>query len=138
MARVLTDAAVRKFKPNGRRRWIRDAGALSRSWVIQASGHKSWAMRFRRPDGKPAKITLGSVDLSGRELTGEPDRFGSAVDVGRRQAVCRQHPPRPRPQGQDVIADHKARRHRQRSELGDRAESTFVAWCAGSSMNMHR
>jgi integrase len=123
VARALTVAAVERFKPTGKRRWIRDAGAQSLYLVIQPSGHRSWVMRFRRPDGKPAKIVLGPVDLSGRELKGEP-AIGQPLSLpAARQLAASIH--RERALGQDVIADHKARRHRQRAELAERAEGTF-------------
>ena len=41
--------------------------------LIQPSGAKSWALRFRRPSGKPAKLTLGPFDPMG-EMEGEPTR----------------------------------------------------------------
>jgi integrase len=123
VARKLTAAAVERFKPTGKRRWIRDGGAQSLFLVIQASGHRSWVMRFRRPDGKPAKIVLGPVDLSGRELKGEPE-IGMPLSLpAARQLAARIH--RDRARGQDVVADHKARRHRQRAELVARGEGTF-------------
>ena len=52
MAKVLTDAAVRKYRPTAERRVIRDAAASSLYLVVQPSGSKSWLMRFRRPDGR--------------------------------------------------------------------------------------
>src|SRR5262245_24039686 len=70
--KVLTVAAVQKFRPHRKRREIRDGGAPGLFLIIQPSGAKSWAMRFRRPDGTPAKLTLGPVDFSGRELSGDP------------------------------------------------------------------
>jgi hypothetical protein len=38
----LTAAAVRKFKPNGKRRVIRDHGAQSLYLIVSPSGAKSW------------------------------------------------------------------------------------------------
>jgi hypothetical protein len=72
MATVLTDAAVKKYPPSKKRREIRDSLAQGLYLVIQPSGSRSWAMRFRRPDGSPGKLTLGAVDLSGKEAQGEP------------------------------------------------------------------
>jgi hypothetical protein len=47
---VLTDTAVKKYKPApNSRREIPDTGTPGLRLVIQSSGHKSWAMRFRRP-----------------------------------------------------------------------------------------
>lgn len=72
MTKRLTAAAVEKLKPTDKRQEIPDAGSDGLRLIIQPSGAKSWAMRFRRPDGTHAKLTLGSVDLSGREGTGTP------------------------------------------------------------------
>jgi hypothetical protein len=72
-ATALTDAAVKKYKPGAERRRIRDTLAKSLFLIIEPSGHKAWQMRFRRPDGKPGKVTLGPVDFSGSELKGEPE-----------------------------------------------------------------
>jgi hypothetical protein len=68
----LTAAAVEKLKPTSKRQEIPDAGSDGLRLIIQPSGAKSWAMRFRRPDGAQTKLTLGPVDLSGREGTGTP------------------------------------------------------------------
>jgi integrase len=124
MAKVLTAPAVERFKPTKKRRWIRDGGARSLYLVVQPSGAKSWTMRFRRPDGKPGKLVLGSLDLSGRELKDDP-KVGQPLSlVAARQLAASIH--RDRAQGVDVVADHKARRHRQRAEIKDRADNTFA------------
>ena len=54
--------------------------------VIQPSGAKSWAMRFRRPNGQPAKLTLGTVDLSGKELKDKPE-IGMPLSLPRRASL---------------------------------------------------
>jgi len=59
-AHLLTQAAVEKLKPSAVRREIPDGGGLF--LLIQPSGAKSWAVRYRR-DGRPRKLTLGPVDL---------------------------------------------------------------------------
>ena len=71
-AKTLTAAAVRTLRPSGQRQEIKDAACPGLYLVIQTSGARSWALRFRRPDGRPAKMTLGVVDLSGREMEGQP------------------------------------------------------------------
>src|SRR5262249_14267934 len=71
MATLLTAPAIAKLKAGPKRRMIKDAGAQSLYLVVQPSGHKSWMMRFRR-HGKPAKLVLGPLDLSGREFEGKP------------------------------------------------------------------
>ena len=58
MAKRLTDIAIRNLKPQADRYEIRDAISPLRV-VVQASGHKSFIVRYRSPlDGKPAKLTL--------------------------------------------------------------------------------
>jgi hypothetical protein len=54
---VLTAAAVAKYAAHpSRRREVPDSKAPSLYLVIQpkTSGARSWAMRFRRPDGRPS------------------------------------------------------------------------------------
>jgi integrase len=57
MAR-LTTIAVEKAKPAARRREIPDSGCRGLYLIVQPSGARSWALRFRF-DGKPCKHTLG-------------------------------------------------------------------------------
>jgi integrase len=64
LPKLLTVAAVQRLRPGAERREVRDGGAPGLRLVIQPSGHKSWAMRLRRPDGRHCKVTLGPVDLS--------------------------------------------------------------------------
>ena len=61
MTKALTAAAVRLAKSSDDRREIPDGGCPGLNLIIQPSGAKSWGLRFRRPDGRPAKLTLGSV-----------------------------------------------------------------------------
>ena len=63
---LLTDAAVRRYKPGAKPRLIHDAGGPSLYLVIAARrdgdkrNAKSWMMRFRGgPNGKPAIQGLG-------------------------------------------------------------------------------
>jgi integrase len=116
---ALTDASVRKHKPTDKRREIRDAHAPGLYLVIQPSGVKSWAVRFRRPDGRPGKLTLGPVDLdkSKEEAAGEP-----VVGAPLRLSAARQlavQVARQRRTGADPIAE----RRRKKAESG----STFGA-----------
>ncbi|PWT93563.1 MAG: hypothetical protein C5B56_00570 [Proteobacteria bacterium] len=57
MTRKLTTKAIDNFKPGPRRREISDGG--SGLWlVLQPSGARSWAVRYRHA-GRPTKLTLG-------------------------------------------------------------------------------
>jgi hypothetical protein len=100
-------------------------GILSTCCLRAVSGHKAWQMRFRRPDGRPGKITLGPFERSGRELTGDPQIGQPLTLQAARQLAATVH--RDRALGHDVVADHRARRHRQRTEIEERAANTFGA-----------
>jgi hypothetical protein len=58
MAKVLT-SAVEKYIGGDKRREIADAKASGLYLVIQPSGQKSWALRFRRPERATGKINFG-------------------------------------------------------------------------------
>src|SRR5436309_2053934 len=57
MARGLTDVAVRNFKPGPKRREIPDPAARGLYLVIQTTGVKSYAVRYRFA-GRNRKLTL--------------------------------------------------------------------------------
>lgn len=121
MTASLTAAAVEKYRPGPKRRIIRDAGAKSLFLVIEPSGHKLWRMRFR--NGKRiSKLTLGPYDrapeLSGEPVIGQPLTLAAA-----RQLASWVH--RQRVLGRDVVADHKAAKHRRHVETETLAANTF-------------
>jgi integrase len=53
----LTAITVEKLKPAARRREIADEGCRGLYVIVQPSGHRSYAVRYRA-DGKPRKLTL--------------------------------------------------------------------------------
>ena len=63
MARGLTDIAIRNLKPGPRRSEIPDPAARGLYVVVEPSGFKSFAVRFRF-DGKSKKLSLGNISLS--------------------------------------------------------------------------
>ncbi|MBR0847186.1 tyrosine-type recombinase/integrase [Bradyrhizobium diazoefficiens] len=113
MPKVLTVAAVKSLRPGAERREVPDGGATFLRLVIQPSGSKSFAMRFRRPDGRPAKLVLGPVDYSeddGREpVIGMPLTLTAARKLAATLA-------RDRALGRDIVADRKADKNRQNVE----------------------
>jgi integrase len=123
MPKSLTAAAVAKLKPGAKRREIRDGGAPGLYLLIQPSGAKTWAMRFRRPNGKPAKFTLGTCDDTGREGEGEPAIGGHLTLAAARRLAAEVQ--RKRAAGHDVIADYDAERRRRRAEGQKRQANTF-------------
>jgi len=61
---ALTAPAIEKLKPGPSRREVPDRDGLF--LVVQPSGAKSWAYRYRSPaDGKPRKLTIGSYPAYG-------------------------------------------------------------------------
>jgi integrase len=59
VAKALTTKAVENFKPGSDRYEVPDGGCRGLYCIVQSSGAKSWAIRFRL-EGKPCKHTLGS------------------------------------------------------------------------------
>jgi integrase len=105
---VLTEPAIKKLKPAGQRRFVRDSRGLF--LVIQPSGAKSWMMRFRGL----GKIKLGDYDPSGRELKDDPV-IGTPLTLAaaRHLAAKVQHE---RARGHNPIADHREAKRRQQAE----------------------
>ena len=124
MAKQLTAAAVQRLRPGKVRREIRDGGCPGLYLVIQSGGHRSWALRFRRPGGKPAKLTLGPADLTGLEAEGEPVLGAPLTLASARKLATDLH--RQRALGKDVIAV----RHRERLERVAHSGKTFAAAAA--------
>jgi hypothetical protein len=84
MARQLTAVAVAKLKPAAEVYQLLDGGVPGLYLQVQPSGHQSWIMRFRRPSGAQAKLTLGRADVSSsREPEGEPV-IGGLLSLARR------------------------------------------------------
>jgi integrase len=120
---MLTVAAVRNRKPKRTRIELPDSNGLH--LVIQPSGAKSWAVRYRRADGRPAKLTLGTVDVTGAELEGEPMIGGHLTLAAARKLTAEVH--RQRALGNDPIADKKAEKLRHRKAITKAAETSFMA-----------
>jgi integrase len=91
--------------------------------VIQVSGHKAWALRFRRPDGRTGKLTLGPFDhmneLEGDPVVGAPLTLAAArrlaADIMRQRAL-----------GRDVIGDHMTAQRRRKTDHEQRAAQNFA------------
>src|SRR5262245_42115010 len=103
----LTPASVLKYGPHKSRREIRDSASPVRL-IIQPTGHKSFAMRFRNPNGRHVKLTLGPLDWSGKEFTGDPVIGQPLTLVAARRLASDVH--RQRALGNDMVA----LRHRER------------------------
>jgi Arm DNA-binding domain len=120
MAKQLTSAAVERFRPNKDRREIPDGGCPGLYLIIQPSGAKSWALRFRRPNGKPAKLTLGKVDLTNTEPESDPIMGAPLTLASARRLASELHHQRAR--GKDVVAA----KHREKLERAARGRNDFT------------
>ena len=116
MTKLLTNAAATKLKAGRDRIEIRDGGTPGLYLAIYPSGPRSFAMKFRRPNGKLARHTLGyfDPDATGDAVVGGPLSLpmarALAADVNRQRAV-----------GADIIGD----RRRSKLETEARGGSSF-------------
>ncbi|WP_244433438.1 tyrosine-type recombinase/integrase [Bradyrhizobium japonicum] len=125
---MLTPLAVKSAKPDQIRREIPDPGCSGLYLVVQPSGGKSWAFRYRFA-GKPKKLTLGPVYLGGDEpenaaldhpntLAGARKLAGEAALMVAKGIDPAKHKKRER---------HQARLRAENSELLDRDTVEAVA-----------
>ena len=77
MAKKLTAISVQNEAPGNARKEIADTGCTGLYLVVQPSGARSWALRYRYLD-KPRKLTLGPV-LTVANGEAEPGE----VEIGR-------------------------------------------------------
>ena len=95
MARALTVLAAERAKPNPQKRLeIPDGGLPGLYLVVQSSGAKSWALRYRY-GGKPRKLTVGAFPGIGlaaaRDLAAIAIRaIAEGRDPGRERREARQ------------------------------------------------
>ena len=124
MAKPLTDAAIQRYKPTGKVREISDPGYTGLRLVIQTTGSKSFVLRFRRPGGGFAKLTLGSYDGSGQidgtPVVGQPLTLRAA----RALAACLN---RDRAMKIDVLDKHRKTKSQQKTAKIDREANAFGA-----------
>ena len=123
----LTSTGIRTYAPTTKRREIPDAHARGLYLILQPkpSGAKSWALRFRRPNGKAAKMTLGPVDLSDRETHDDPV-LGAPLSLGQARELAARID-RKRKRGIDVIEEYKAAEARRKTAAADLSANTFGA-----------
>ena len=116
----LTPTSVEKHKPHKhRRREIPDAASPGLYLVVQPSGSKSFAMRYRNRNGRHVKLTLGRLDLTGQEAPDDPVIGQPLTLVSARTLAARVQ--RQRAMGKDLVAA----RHRDRLEHKAGGARTF-------------
>jgi integrase len=127
LTKALTAAAVGRLRPGVERIELADGGCPGLNLIIQPSGAKSWALRFRRPDGRPAKLTLGSVFDSDRqaEPSTEPTIGGHLTLAAARRLVGELR--HEIAQGRDPASGHLADKRHRAQVAAQNASNTFAA-----------
>ena len=110
---MLTDIQIRKLPTPTTRREVPDGKIAGLYLVLQPSGAKSWALRFRAA-GKPAKLTLGpypTLDLANARRRAQ-EALGEVAS------------------GKNPAADKKAAREAQKaaSSTADRVETVAASF----------
>jgi integrase len=122
----LTAAAIAKLRPAKDRREIPDSGCPGLYLLIQPSGAKGWALRYRRPDGRPAKLVLGSVYTNADK---EPDTLPAigghlTLAAAHRLVTALRHEIA---QGRDPAAAHMKAKQDRRIAAAESTANTFAA-----------
>lgn len=126
MSKPLTAAAVARMRPAKDRLEIPDAGCPGLYLVIQPKGAKSWALRFRRPDGRTAKLAVGSVFAKAEK---EPDTVPAigghlTLAAAHRLVTALRHEIA---QGRDPAAVHLREKRDRRAAASEAASNTFAS-----------
>jgi len=109
MAKKLTDLTIENLKPKAKRYEVPDPGARGLRVIVQPSGLKGFAVRYRNATGRARKLTLpaGIGLAAARKLTAD-----ALLEVA---------------QGEDPAADKQEARHGARpDDTIERWASTFV------------
>ena len=124
MAKVmLTAGGIVKMKAGAARRELHDAGAQGLHLLIQKSGAKSFALRFRRPGGARTKITLGVFNPG--DPSGEP-RIGGPLTLAQARALAATLNLE-RAGGADIFTQQRVERQRRQMAVGEAPANSFSA-----------
>jgi integrase len=121
MTTTLTATAVRNARPARARRELPDGACPGLHLTVEPSGSKRWALRYRRPDGRSARLVLGSVYVADKEPSEEPVIGGHLTLAGARRLVAALR--HEIAQGRDPGAAHLTAKQRERAE----AANSFAA-----------
>ena len=87
-----TDIAIRNLKPKDCAYEVADpARGLGLRVVVWPEGKKSFVVRYRRPNGKSAKLTLGQVTLAtARKMAGDAHhKLEQGIDPGEEKKAAK-------------------------------------------------
>jgi Arm domain-containing DNA-binding protein/integrase-like protein len=113
MARELTTIALEKIKPGSKRKEIPDGRVGGLYFVIQPSGKRSWAFRYRH-GGQSRKLTLGAYPAT--SLKSAREKVADAKNATG--------------QGRDPAAEKKASRADATAQAGDLVEAVTTRFVA--------
>jgi integrase len=102
-AKKLTAASIASLRPRSERYEVSDTNGLR--LVVYPTGRKTWIVRFRRPDGRPCKLTLGPFDL-GAETSEAPVIGAPLTLASARTLACEAM--RAKAHGRDPAAERQA------------------------------
>lgn len=135
MTKKLTAASAMQVKPGVMRREIADGGCPGLYLVVQPSGLKSWALRFRSPIDrdktgvrKARKLTLGA--FAERDSVGDDSpRVGSLLTLADARALAIDALRRVQ-KGVDPARDHILEKRAQRSAPSSRVDEVLAEFMA--------
>jgi integrase len=126
MARTLTAPAISKYRAGKRRREVGDGGCPGLRLLIGTSGAKSFVYRYRRPgSGRPAKLTLGPLDVTGKESKGDPVIGAHLTLVSARLLAAEVR--RQLALGRDPGVDHQVEKQQRRVAAQSADAATYPA-----------
>jgi integrase len=121
MARPLTAIAVAKARPRPARREIADGGCTGLYLIVQPSGVKSFAARYRSR-GRSVKLTLGSALIGAAAESGDGPQIGAPLSLAAARELCARVL-RESAAGRDPAAEKRLRRKREREAQADTLEA---------------
>ena len=117
MAKALTAIAVAKARAGAERREIPDGGCRGLYLVVQPSGVKSWAARYRYR-GRSSKYTLGPVLIDTPESAEPLQHVVAPLSLASARELCARVL-REAQAGRDPAAERRSRREQQRAAEAD-------------------
>jgi integrase len=118
IARPLTAITVAKARPNKtERREIPDPGCRGLYLIVQPSGVKSWAARYRFR-GRPTKLTLGAVLIGASAESASIPELGAPLSLPHARELCARVL-REAQAGDDPAAKKRQRREAQHAAGAD-------------------
>lgn len=122
MARALTAVAVRNARPGTTRREIHDAGCPGLYLVVQVSGFRSWAVRYRFKGLVSRKLTLGPALIDGDDQI-EPSDVAPELDTPLSLAAARELATRALRQAKGGVDPAALKRKKRETERAAEADT---------------